>query len=463
MRTKPKINKILFYTGNFNSLRSFPLVHLYEVSQVYPTILLVEKLDPDIEEILNNKKFFPKLEKIVFIQYPYDSLKLIIKNNKPLYKTAETVIQQYKPDVVITTGKNLYPFELYLRKIAKRIGAINICSLGPLLFKAKDGTLEGDLISVHLYFRKLKFLPFYIKLLLIKLRKQIGQFLYFWILPLMVGEIPFRKEPGSALLRKNFSRCVDYYISFSRQDYNLYLQEGMPAKKLYILPSLYSLEFDKVRKFLKRKFIHKKFDKFKGKRKILTFMWPPLEIGIKRGNFALISKEEMQKTRIKILTLITEILKGWKIFIKPHPGIKPDLSEAKKTHESVFTNIEILDPSESAEAHIEISDVIIGASTASTTIYTASVMCPEKPILALDLQNEFLGDFCKNLKGVECINNEEKLINALKLIRDNKYRKQYIKQKKEKLGEKEFSNTVGLLEYLFNKKSNICSKKKIHI
>ena len=446
--------KILFYTGNSFGFRSLPIWHVYEAAQIYPVILLAEKLDPDTESILRNKEFFPKLEEIVFVRHPSNSSKLMIKNNKALYKTAKDIIRRYKPDIVITGGV-VYPFSLYLRRVAGREGALNICPFSPRIFSSKEIRLWVKSISAHL--KKPKFLPFFISFFLESLRKELGHFLYYWILPLTVGEMPFRKEPGCILFKKISGRSADYYISFSKRDYDLALKDGMPTEKLYNLTKLYPLGYGKVREFFKKRFALNKPDNLKNKKKILTIMWPHSKIGIKRGNHALISKEKVKKQRIRIINLITETLKDWKIFIKPHPETKHgECLKIKKTFESLSNNIEIVDQSEWADAYTEISDVIMGLPPTSITLYTASLICPEKPILSLDFENELLGDGYENFNGVEYINKEEKFINVLKLIQSNKYRKHYQKPDKEQLGEKNFSNFVELLEYLFNKKeSNI--------
>ena len=100
----------------------------------------------------------------------------------------------------------------------------------------------------------------------------------------------------------------------------------------------------------------------------------------------------------------------------------------------------------------------------SITLYTASLICPEKPILSLDFENELLGDGYKDFNGVEYIDNEEKFINILELIRDNKYRKHYHPQEeaqKVQWKEKNFSSFLELLEYLFNKKMSSDIKNRI--
>jgi hypothetical protein len=71
------------------------------------------------------------------------------------------------------------------------------------------------------------------------------------------------------------------------------------------------------------------------------------------------------------------------------------------------------------------------------------------------LQHEILGNWYKNLDGVEYIDNEKKLIDILKLIKDGKYRKKNKRRHKAEKSRKEFLNTVKLLEYLFRKNKHL--------
>jgi len=314
--------------------------------------------------------------------------------------------------------------------------------------------------SISARLKKPKFLPFSTSLFWESLRKEFGHFLYYWILPLTVGEAPFRKEPGCVLFKKITGRSADYYVSFSKKDYNLALQDGMPQEKLYNLSQPYPAGYAKVREFLKKRFALNKTDGQKNKKKILTIMWPHSEIGIKREKLSLIPKEKVRKQRIRIISLITETLKDWKIFIKPHPEAKAaECLKIKKTFEPLSESIEVVDRSEWADAYTEISDAVLGLPPTSITLYTASLICPEKPILSLDFENELLGDGYKNFNGVEYIDNEEKFINILEIIRDNKYRKHYREQGKDQWGGKNFSSFLELLENLFNKKRSLVIKK----
>ena len=90
MTIQQKTKKVLFYAGGSYGFRSLAIWHFFEVCQKYQTVLLSEKLDPEIEDAINNKDFFPKLEEISYLpKHSLDSYKAIIKKNKILYEEAK--------------------------------------------------------------------------------------------------------------------------------------------------------------------------------------------------------------------------------------------------------------------------------------------------------------------------------------------------------------------------------------
>jgi len=408
-KIKPGTKRVLFYTSSSYGFRSWTIWYAYEVSQVYPVILLSEKLDPDTEAILKNKEFFPKLEEIVYVKHPSSSLKLMVKNNKALHREAKEVIEKYKPDIVITGGL-VYPFPLYLRRIAERNGAINVCTFSPRIYTSKEISSYVKLMSA--YSGKLKFMPFCISFFWESIRKQLGHFLYYWILPIMAGEKPFRDEPGCILFKGIKGRSADYYVSFLKQDYDNALMDGMPPEKLSYQPKIYPEGYNKVREFSRNRFAYKKTGR------VLTIMWPHSRIGIKKEDHSLITEETLREQRIKVLCVITEMLANWKIIIKPHPDAKDEECQyIKDTFGGVSGNIEIINKTEWAEMYGSISDVVIGMPPVSSTLYNISLHSPNVIILSLDFEHELLGDGYKNFAGIKYIDSLEKFVQILKVIK----------------------------------------------
>lgn len=245
-------------------------------------------------------------------------------------------------------------------------------------------------------------------------------------------------------------RDSDYCIVFTKRYYDIALKDGTPFEKLFILS--HPLTRNRTREFLK-KYLYSPIKKSKSSVKVVTLMLPSGEIGFRRIDYSLISKEEMLKVRIEVVKLIIKILKGWKVFIKPHPGIK-NFKKVRKIFESISDIITAVDPSEPAERYIEVGDVIIELPrSASMTLFTASLQCIQKPIISLDFHHEFLGDVYKDFEGTEYIDNKRKFIEILKLIRDDIYQRPQKKQLMSlELKEKEFSDALEMIEYLFYQK-----------
>jgi len=434
--------KVLFQATNPMLFRTTLIGNLYEISQVYPVVLLIGKVDSETEKVLYNKKLFPKLQKIIFSEEPFCG-KILVKNHR-LYKTIKKVVENYKPDIVIS-DVDTYPGSLYLMRFAKKIGAVTIAIQSG--FQVTDGeNLCLWSCLMNSYLKMPNFLPFSVRLFFVKLKKHLGHFFYYWLLPLTVGEMPFRGKTSFVFWKISAGlRDADYSIVFSKREYDLCVKDGVPAEKIFILS--HSLKRKAAKIFFEKVYLSK--NRAKVDIKTLTLMWPSGEIALKSNNYSLISEKEMQKNRIEIVALITNILKEWRIFIKPHPLVR-STKEIKETFEPISDCVTVVEPSEPADKYIEMSNVIVGIAQASTTLFTASLQCPEKIILSLDLNQEFLGDSYKDFNGIEYIDSEKKLLDTLRLIRDNKYCKEYKRQ-----SESDFPNTIEMLNSLYKKSKMI--------
>ena len=84
---------------------------------------MAEEIDPYTEKILGDKNLFPGLEKIIFFEPPFYGN--IFRKNYRLYQKSKRVVQDYKPDIVITPD-DIWPMGLYLLRFAKKAGAITV-------------------------------------------------------------------------------------------------------------------------------------------------------------------------------------------------------------------------------------------------------------------------------------------------------------------------------------------------
>ncbi len=424
------MKKILFYTGISRTFRATLIGHLYEIAQVHPVVLLSEELDQETEKVLRNKTLFPKLEKIV-----------PIRQSKNIYslKLAKNVLEQEKPDIVIVPSDMNSLFELYLMRFAERKNilkiAIQIANLPDSMITAK----RIDLVNAYLRFPSL--FPLRLRLSLVRCRKYLRHFFCYWILPLTVGEKPFFGK-SSHILRKGKSgmRDADYQIVFSKRDYEIFQREGVPAEKLHILSHPKARNKD----FFERVYLNK-FKKYKENTKIVGLMLPTeVEFGFKRNNYSLIPIEEREKKWMETIKLISQILSGWEIYIKPHPGTK-NINRIKGRLETISKDIKVANPQEPVDKCLAIADVIIELPlSASNSLFTASLQYPKTPIISLDFFDELFGDFYKDFEGIKYIDTEEKFINILRLIRDD----QYHKKPKTKLEPEGFPSIIELLKHL---------------
>ncbi|MDP2947202.1 MAG: hypothetical protein Q8N88_03735 [Nanoarchaeota archaeon] len=452
-----EIKRVLFYAYQPRFFRSSLLGNLYEIAQVYPVILLSEELDSKTQEILQDKKLFPKIEKIIPVnQYSDSAEKMnLFKKNKYFCNLAKEIIDNYKPDIVIATGGNF--FESYLRRFARQINALNLVFARNLIGTSQQRMKE---YVVNVAYAKLPhFFPYWAKILFFKIKLYLGQLFCFWLLPLLIGQKPFLNEL-SYVLRADTSRFrgVDYFIVFSKQNYYILKGDGVPAERIYILA--HPLLREQVKGFLKETYYSNIQFAKENNEKVITVMWRSGEsFSFRRDNDSLIPKEEILKSSVEVVKLLATILKEWRIFIKPHPRIqeiaKLEKTELEELLKPVSELIEVTDPRDPLEKYLTISDVMAGLSPSSAAIYDAYLNKPEKPILVLDLHQEFSGDAYKDFDGIEYIDNKEKLISILEAISDGKYhKKEKNKKDNEEVNSKEFPNAIEMLEFLYEKRRN---------
>lgn len=442
---KKEIKKIVFYTGIPRNFRTTSIGHLYELSQVYPTVLLSEELDEELKKNIENKKLFPKLEKVITVNQYTGPKRSIFQKNRHLYNVARETIYSHKPDVVIAPH-DIYPLEMYLMKFAKKIDAITLAVQEGNVEDSESRRKYVDLINAYLRFPR--FLPLFIRSFLVQCRKYAGHILYYWILPISVGEKPFFGK-SSYVLRKGISgmRDSDYRIVFSKRDYDIHLKAGVLPEKLYILS--HPLERN-TRNFFEGVLFNK--NNYEIIDKIATLLIPAAEIGFKRKGHSFISEKERMKTNKETIRLIAKALKDWKIYIKPHPLVK-NFNEMRKEFESISDSVKVIDPPEPIDKYLKIGKAIIELPISmSTALFSASLLFPEKAILSLDLNKELSGDFYKDFKGIEYVDSEKKLIKILESIKNDKFKKE-ITPEKEDFPKEKFSNLADLLIFLVLKKN----------
>lgn len=441
-----EIKKILFYTGIPRLFRTTLIGYLHEISQVYPVVLLSEKLDRETEKILSNKELFPKLEEII-PAYQYTGEKrnvLSLAKNSYLYQLAKEVMSRHRPNVVIAEN-DVYLFESYLFRFAKKRQAMTLCFRGGFRM-AEKGVESLWTILRNAYTRTPKFFPFFCRVWMVKGKKYIGHFLYYYLIPLTVGEAPFVGK-SSPFFSRDISglRDADFSIVFSKRDYDLCIAEGVVQEKLSIVP--HPLE-RKTRAFFEKAYFLNASIKHKSEKNTVTIMPSSNEVmGIRRDSYEIISESELKSSMMKMLQILVEVLKGWEIFIKPHPVVEKS-DELVQRCKRISDTITVVDPSEPADKYIERADVVIGLPPASNVLFTAFLQCPEKIILSLDFNHELLGDSYRDFKEIEYIDTEQQFVAVIEQIRDGRYQKRNSTTPKNNDG----MGTVALLQHLMAKK-----------
>ena len=88
--------------------------------------------------------------------------------------------------------------------------------------------------------------------------------------------------------------------------------------------------------------------------------------------------------RVKIIKEIARTMSKWQMIIKPHPDtIKIDTIKEELKN---ILNVTTIDPKEPIDKYLEIADAVIGLPlSASTALFTASLLYPDKPIISLDM------------------------------------------------------------------------------
>lgn len=441
-----KIKKVLFYTGGPKLFRATLIGHLYEISRAYPTILLSERLDEETDDILRDKKLFPGLQIVPIRSYWGSDLIKIIRNNAYIRGKIKRLVENCKPDAIIAPS-DMNRLELYLMRFGKKIGALNLCVQASLQGDTDEVALAS--VFINAYNRKSKLVPMPLKIIFSKFKKYLGHLFYYFFLPLLALEPPFLGKSSFVLLKGNVGmRDADYYAVFSQRDIDICVKDGVPVKKLRILA--HPLLCKTAKKFFERAYDLPDSKKKKSGSRTLTVMYPSEETGFEKGSLAFIPKKELIRQRAEIIKIISEALRGWKVFIKPHPAAidNPEgLEETARTFRDISDRIKVVNPLEPADKYIKMSDVIVGMPPSSTSLFTASLQSPDKIILSLDFGHQLLGDIYRDFEGIEYVDSEQKFKDVLVSIGAGSYRKSEIKKPKIK----EYSGITELLECLSKK------------
>jgi hypothetical protein len=410
--------RILFYTSTPRAFRTTLIGYLYELSQAHEVVLLSEELDSDTLNVINDRLFFHTIETVKVHQHTGTAMRLFRKH-RYFSRLAHQLISDFNPDIVVASSDWHSLFEMYLLRSAKNVNILRVTLQDTFnIAEMRKVGIWVDLFNVHT--RTPKELPLKGRMIAISLRKYFGHVLHYWIMPLLVGRLPFGGTSSYILFKGHSgSRDSSYHIVMSQRDYNIHIRSGVSPKKLLILPH----PLTRAARIIFQALIQKDKSDIAGVPGTVAVMLPAEEIGFRDSDFALITLEEKRLERTELLRTLVDILDGWRILIKPHPATKS--FHLLKTHfGSISDSILFVEPQSHADLVVEQADVIIEFPRASsTTLFSATIQCPQKPVFALDFQHEFLGDSYKDFPGVQYIDRMEDFKRFLIQIKEKSYTK----------------------------------------
>jgi hypothetical protein len=446
-----RIGKVLFYTNTARAFRSTLIGHLYEIANAFPVVLLSEELDSHTENLLRRRNLFPKLKDIIPVRQFSDSMENAISRNRRLYRSALQSVEHHVPDVVISSSDMHSLFEMYLLRTAKKNGALTVCIQPTFMDSSARTSKWVDMVNMHT--RVPSFVPDFLRPSLIRIRKYAGHFLYHWLYPLSIPAAPLPGKSSYVLRRGNCAmRDGDFYVVFSRRDYEICVQDGVLPERLCILR--HPLQRP-MREFFREHLACPAAGKINASGKMVTLLLPEDDIAFRASDFSVISTAERWTLRKDIVGLVSEILKDWKIFIKPHPNIS-GFDQIRKEVEAISGRIEFVPPADSVDPYLEASDLVVELPrSASTATFSASLVSPPKPVFSLDFDHEYLGDCFKDFSGIDYIEDRADFIRRLASVRDGDYFLKFPRQvRTEEREPSSYTDTVSMLIRLFQKHVN---------
>ena len=408
----------MFHSSIPRLFRTTLIGHLYEICQSYPTVLVSEHMDEETNIALSNKSLFPKLVTIEAVSSdstgkPSKNLVDRFLQHSYFRKLSDNLMKKHTPDIVIVEN-DVYPFEMHLLRAAKREKAVTIAIQSCVKIPVESNKILHTHTLASAKFPNL--LPLSIRLTLVRLQRLLGHFLVYWIFPLSNLTKPF-KGPTSYITWNSVTglRQADRYVVLSKAYYNQFLKEGVDKTKLLVLPHPLSRE---PRSFFKQAYpnTYAQNKSHPTNKDILTILLPGFNSGFDRATLEPIDATELFTLRInKVLSLVSSILPTWTIYLKAHP-LYDIASMPSSLSNLVSDNVFLADQYDPIDRYIEMSRSIIATPPITSVLLTARYQKPDIVLLAVDLANEFGGDFYKEFPGVEYIHDIQTLTNALEAL-----------------------------------------------
>lgn len=392
---------ILFYTDIRRTFRTTLIGYLYQICLHRRVVLLTETLDDETERLLADRTLFPGLIDIVHVGQYDTTVEGLLARYRRLARFARDIVQTWRPSVVFASGVNV--FEHSLRRYTKEIcGGACIGNIGQLTIR-EPGEMVLTLNLHSAYARFPPWLPGSVRICLARLRRWLAHCVYYVVVPITTGSRPFLGVNGIHRVDYTRMRGLDFTFVFTRDNQGMLLRSGMAHDKLLVIPhpmkpgaadavwQAYGIGAQMRCKEIQVR-----------PRIVTCFLEVESYAGFRRDDLSLIPDDELFASRTQVIGALVSALPDWEIRIKPHPS-----SAASQQYERVRHTIEALShrivwvsPSDAADRHIEASGAVVGFPPASTTIYSAVMLCPGIPAMVVDVNRELRGDAYRGMKGV---------------------------------------------------------------
>jgi hypothetical protein len=202
---------------------------------------------------------------------------------------------------------------------------------------------------------------------------------------------------------------------FSQRDYQICLRDGVPEKKLMVLPHPLKT---KTKEFIAKIYLNGAKGLIK-EGKYIMLVLPDVKIGYVNSKGSLISAEKRVSDWLSIASAINKVFPSYVILVKPHP-MAGDYQDMKKKFEGLNEKVKVIDIKEPADKYIQMAEIIVGMPlSASTVLFTASLQNPGKKILSLDFDRELLGDCFKDAEGIRYIDSMKQFMENLYSFKKN--------------------------------------------
>jgi len=391
---------IFFYSHLERHFKSTLIGHLYLLMDNHDVILFSEDLTKDTLSILNNRELFPRLK--VIDLYKSQTKNSFIKNLNEFRNNTrifDQTFKKYSCKSLVASSDWHSLNELYLMRIARKRNIFR--------FSIQESVHWNTILRKKWYFlrwnsvlrKKLFFLQKqslnhqYLSSSIINfLTHSIlwSKYLLFqFLIPILSLKKPFFNTKTFFLWNSaSGSNDSQYHITFSPFEYEQYQLSGTSRKKLKKIPHPFTL--DKLSP-LQNVLFNQNMEPID-----FLIILDSFDMSFKKDK-STISKEIKFNSDIDIIKNIAQNFYDKRIMIKPHPNLKD--YELFKTELRYHKNITFVDQSISVDSLFSATKVLIAFSPSfSTSSIYFKLFYPNKKSIALDILNEYNGDFFQNNK-----------------------------------------------------------------